>query len=192
MVRLLLRGSSMENATERESSTETDAPPPGHAPMVEAYAGSAADELPIGGYAVLMGAFLGAFSTVAFLARAKNQLGNGLSARDVFFAGVAVHKLSRTLTRERVTVPLRVPFTHYAGTDGAGQVREQPRGRGLQLAIGNLVTCQYCAGPWLALAITAGLVLAPRATRLANGMLGIATLSDFLHQAYAGARRWST
>jgi hypothetical protein len=106
-------------------------------------------------------------------------------------AGIAVHKLSRTIARERVTVPLRMPFTQYAGSGGAGQVREKPRGRGLQRALGNLLTCQYCTAPWSALLVTTGLVFAPRATRLANNLLAMATLSDFLHQAYAGTRRLS-
>jgi len=163
-----------------------------HAPIVEAYAGNAADELPIGGYVALMTVFIGAFSSLAIVARAQNRLVKRLTTRDLLLAGFAVHKLSRTVTRERVTVPLRVPFTHYAGTDGAGQVREEPRGRGLQRSLGSLLTCQYCTGPWIAMGVTAGLLLAPRVTRLANSMLTIATLSDFLHQAYAGARRWSS
>ena len=163
-----------------------------HTAIVEAYAGDAADELPLGGYAALMALFVGAFGTVASMARARHRLGNDLTARDLLLAGVAVHKLSRTITRERVTVPLRAPFTRYTGTDGAGQVRERPRGRGLRRALGSLLTCQYCAGPWMAMAVTAGLLFAPRVTRMANSMLTVATLSDFLHQAYAGARRWSS
>jgi hypothetical protein len=159
-------------------------------PMVEAYAGDAADELPIGGYVALMGLFVGAFGGLAIWARARHRLQTP-SLSDVIFAGVAVHKLSRTLTRERVAVPLRVPFTRYKGTDGAGQLHEEPRGQGFQRAVGSLLTCQYCTGPWTALAVTAGLLFAPRVTRLANGLLTVATMSDFLHQAYAGARRWS-
>lgn len=162
-----------------------------HAAIVEAYAGAAADELPLGGYVTLMAVFTGAFGILAAAARARKRL-HRVGASDLVLAGVAVHKLSRTVTRDRVTAPLRVPFTRYAGTDGAGQVHDEPRGRGLQRAVGNLLTCQYCTGPWLAMAVTAGLLFAPRVTRLANGVLSIATLSDFLHQAYAGARRWST
>jgi hypothetical protein len=161
----------------------------GEHPIVEAYAGDAAGELPVGGYLALMGLFIGAFGTLALAARARPR--RSPSTRDVLCAGIAVHKLSRTITRERVTIPLRVPFTHRIGSDGAGQVNEEPRGRGLQRALGSLLTCQYCTGPWIALTVTAGLVFAPRVTRLANSMLAMATVSDFLHQAYAGARRWS-
>lgn len=162
-----------------------------HTPLVEAYAGTAADELPLGGYVALMAVFTGAFGVLAAAARAHNRLGR-VSARDLLLAGIAVHKLSRTITRDRVTAPLRVPFARYAGSDGAGQVHDEPRGRGLQRALGSLLTCQYCTGPWLSMGITAGLLFAPRVTRLASTVLSIATVSDFLHQAYAGSRRWST
>ena len=70
-------------------------------------------------------------------------------------------------------------------------MNEEPRGDELQRAVGSLVTCQYCAGPWIATGLTAGLLFAPRATRLASSMFAMVAISDFLHQAYAGAREWS-
>jgi hypothetical protein len=155
------------------------------------YAGDEADELPIGGYATMMVVFLGSFVGLVTLARAAGALPERVAARDIALLGVATHKLTRIVTRERVTIPLRVPFTHYEGRDGAGQVKEEPRGKGVQRAIGSLLTCQYCAGPWVATGLVAGLLFAPRATRVACGMLAVVAISDFLHQAYAGSRRWS-
>jgi hypothetical protein len=158
---------------------------------IEAYAGDAADQLPIGGYATMIGAFVGSFATLMVLARRAGALEERVQVSDIALLGVATHKLTRIVSRERVAIPLRVPFTHYEGTDGAGQVREEPRGRGVRRAIGSLVTCQYCTGPWIATALTAGLLFAPRVTRLASSMFAMVAVSDFLHQAYAGARRWS-
>jgi hypothetical protein len=158
---------------------------------IEAYAGDEAEELPIGGYATMMAVYMGAFVGLVAAARKADVLPRRVPFRDIALLGVATHKLARIVTRERVTIPLRVPFTHYEGRDGAGQVREQPRGRGLQRAIGSLLTCQYCAGPWIATGLAAGLVFAPRATRLACSVLSAVAISDFLHQAYAGSRRWS-
>jgi len=158
---------------------------------IEAYAGDEADELPIGGYATMMAVFMGTFVGFVAVARKAGVLPERVPFRDMALLGVATHKLTRIVTRERVTIPLRVPFTHYEGRDGAGLVKEEPRGRGIRRAIGSLVTCQYCAGPWVATGLTAGLVFAPRATRLACGIFAIVAVSDFLHQAYAGARRWS-
>jgi hypothetical protein len=158
---------------------------------IEAYAGDAAGELPIRGYATMMGAFVGVFGALAFGAHKARVLPQHIPVSDIVLLGVATHKLTRIVSHERVAIPLRVPFTHYEGTDGAGQVKEEPRGRGVRRAIGSLLTCQYCTGPWIATALTAGLLFAPRATRLASSMFAMVALSDFLHQAYAGARRLS-
>jgi hypothetical protein len=185
---------SYEQESSRSSARGRASAPSGEYPsegIVEAYAGDAAEELPIGGYATMLGIFASAFVGLVLVARKTQRPERHVSTRDIVLGGIATHKLSRTVTRERVTIPLRAPFTHYEGTDGAGQVRERPRGHGLQRAVGSLLTCQYCTGAWVATALTAGFVLAPRATRLATALLTMATVSDFLHQAYAGARRWS-
>jgi hypothetical protein len=158
---------------------------------IEKYAGPAADEIPIRGYATMLGAFLGAFAGLVVLARRRGVLPRRISLADTLLLGVATHKLTRIVTREQVTIPLRVPFTRYRGRDGAGEVNEEPRGEEIQRAVGSMVTCQYCAGPWVATGLTAGLLFAPRVTRLASGLFAMVAVSDFLHQAYSGAREWS-
>lgn len=158
---------------------------------IERYAGSASEELPIRGYAAMLTAFVGVFAGVALVARRAGLLPRRVSFADTLLLGVATHTLTRIVTRERVTIPLRMPFTRFRGRDGAGEVNEEPRGDELQRAVGSLVTCQYCAGPWIATGLTAGLLFAPRATRLASSMFAMVAISDFLHQAYAGAREWS-
>jgi hypothetical protein len=158
---------------------------------IERYAGPAKDELPIRGYATMLGAFVGAFAGLALAALRAGRLPRRISFSDTVLLGVATHKLTRIVTRERVTIPLRVPFTRYQGSDGAGEVNEEPRGKELQRAVGSLVTCQYCAGPWIATALTTGLIFAPRVTRLASSVFAMVAVSDFLHQAYSGAREWS-
>jgi hypothetical protein len=155
---------------------------------IVAYAGAAAEELPIEGYAAMIATFSASLAFVAGAARMSGRLPRRLPLADVLLLGVATHELSRTLTRARVTIPLRVPFTHYEGSDGAGQVREEPRGRGLRRAIGSLLTCQFCTGPWVALGLGASLLYFPRATRFASGIFAMAAISDFLHQGYAAAR----
>lgn len=155
---------------------------------IVAYAGDAREELPIEGYAAMMAAFLGAFSALTGAAQLSRKLPERIAAADIALLGVATHELSRVLTRARVTIPLRVPFTHYEGSDGAGQVKEEPRGHGLRRAIGSLLTCQFCTGPWVAAGLTASLLFLPRVTRLASSVFAIAAISDFLHQGYAAAR----
>jgi hypothetical protein len=155
---------------------------------IQAYAAGSHEELPIEGYAAMMAAFLAAFSLFAGVARRRRRLPKRIAASDIALLGVATHELSRVLTRARVTIPLRVPFTRYEGSDGAGQVREEPRGHGLRRAIGSLLTCQFCTGPWVAAGLSASLVFFPRVTRLASSIFAISAISDFLHQGYAAAR----
>lgn len=45
-------------------------------------------------------------------------------------------------------------------------------------------TCPFCTGPWVAAALTVGLVARPRATRMIAGVLAMVTISDFLHHLY--------
>ncbi|HVJ88466.1 MAG TPA: DUF1360 domain-containing protein, partial [Labilithrix sp.] len=72
---------------------------------------------------------------------------------------------------------------------GAGEVRERPRGEGLRRALGSLLTCQFCAAPWITLVLTTALVVRPRPTRVVASGLAVVTVSDFLQQLYALARR---
>lgn len=156
--------------------------------QVKAYAGEAADELPLASYAMMMLVFAGSFGSMLIRAGRRGKLPKRIGARDIALLGIATHRLTRILTRERVTVALRFPFTEYEGTAGAGEVREHARGRGLRRAVGSLLTCQFCAGLWTAAALTAALVARPRETRVIASVLTIVTISDFLHQGYAKAR----
>ena len=97
---------------------------------------------------------------------------------------MATHKLSNTLANDAVAMPLRAPFTEKQEKQSPKMVDEQPRGRGLQRSVGELVTCKFYLGMWRASFFTYGLVLAPRVTRLVASILAVVTLSDHLHQTY--------
>jgi len=56
------------------------------------------------------------------------------------------------VAKDRITGALRAPFVHCKRSAGAGEVKEEPRGRGLQRAVGELISCPYCMGPWCATA----------------------------------------
>lgn len=45
--------------------------------------------------------------------------------QDLIILTLGTHKLSRTLTKDAVTSPLRAPFTHYAGTGGPPRSRKR-------------------------------------------------------------------
>lgn len=144
---------------------------------------------PLAGYATLLGAWTGIYGGLLLAADRRGVLPVRIARGDVILLGVATHKLTRILTRDWVTAPVRAPFVHYVGSAGGGEVKEEARGRGVRKAIGDLLTCPWCTGPWVAGTLLAGLIARPRSTRvLAAGFAAVA-VSDFLHHAYQAARK---
>lgn len=146
---------------------------------------------PLAGYLASMAAFAGAAAGFAGLVRATGRrLPERPPLADIVLVSIATHKLSRILTKEAVTSPLRAPFTRYQGPAGSAELHEEVRGgSATRHAVGELVSCPFCMSVWVAGALTGGLVLAPRATRLATTVMTAVTASDFLQFAYAAARR---
>jgi Protein of unknown function (DUF1360) len=145
---------------------------------------------PLGGYVVVMAAFAALVSGAAGLALATGRkLPAGVGPWDVFLLALGTHKLSRTLTKDAVTSPLRAPFTRYKETGGPAEVMEEVRDQGgLRHSIGELITCPFCLDVWIATGFTVGLVFAPRLTRLIVTTLSAVTGADFLHLLYAKAQ----
>lgn len=137
---------------------------------------------PLAGYALITAVFNGAFGGLLAAGAARGRLPERLGAGDLLLAGVATHKLGRLLAKDKVTSFLRAPFARYEGSSGPSEVSESPRGRGLRLAVGELVTCPYCIGQWLAAGFVGGLAVA---TRAIAGTYTVLAVSDFLNVAYA-------
>ncbi len=151
----------------------------------ERYAGQA--DRPLGGYIATMTVYssvVGALAAAAVLT-GREVPADGMTARDVALAAAATHKLSRLLTRDPVTSPLRAPFTSYEGTAGPAELAEDARGHGVQKTVGELITCPFCTGVWVATGLTAGLVFLPRVTRLAMGTFAALAGADVLQFAHA-------
>jgi hypothetical protein len=148
----------------------------------EQYAGDA--ELPLGSYAALSGLFLIGVGAVLLRASRRGKMPERIPPEDVLLLGVATHKLSRVVSRARVTSPFRAPFAEYEGKGSGGEVEETARGEGLRRAVGQLVTCNYCSGPWVALALFAGYLESPPATRVVASLFAAVTVSDWMHRGY--------
>jgi hypothetical protein len=157
-------------------------------------AGYAADDehRPLAGYAVLTATF-GAALTGALVAahRSGHELPERLGVEDVVLAGIATHKFSRLITKDKVSGFLRAPFTRFQQKAGHGEVEEAARGRGLRYAIGELLVCPYCIAQWVAGAFALGHVFAPRLTRLLAAMWTAQAISDAAQLAYAAAEERS-
>src|SRR4051812_24267758 len=163
-----------------------------HAPGRSTTARSYSEEdKPLGGYAVLTGTFTALFASAVIALQRRRRMPSQIKAGDLLLVGVATHKLSRLVTKDRVTSFARAPFTEYQGKGGPGEVDEKPRGRGLRRAIGELLVCPYCLGQWIAAAFIFGLAVAPRFTRLVAAILAVVTISDTLQIAYKGVEeKW--
>jgi hypothetical protein len=136
-------------------------------------------------HAVLMTVYVTAVTILTRLAVDQKRLPRRFGLMDLALLGIATHKLSRLVAKDRVTGLIRAPFVSYIKSAGAGEVEEEPRGRGIQRGIGQLISCPYCTGPWCAAALGFGFIFAPKVARFFAGILVSVTASDFLHRFYA-------
>lgn len=142
-------------------------------------------ERPLGSYAILTGVYGTALALSLMALRARrHELPERVRTSDLVLAGVATHKLSRLIAKDKVTSFVRAPFTRFLESSGQGEVAEEARGHGLRLAVGELLVCPYCLAQWVATALTLGFVGAPRLTRLLSTVLVVHTISDFLQVAF--------
>lgn len=146
------------------------------------------DEQLLAEYATLLGFYITTVAVLTGMAMEKNRFPRRFSLLDLALLGIATHKLSRIVAKDRITGILRAPFVTYICSAGAGEVEEEPRGRGIQRGIGHLVSCPYCMAPWCATALAFGFLFAPRATRFFAGILTSVAASDFLQRAYLAAK----
>lgn len=146
---------------------------------------------PLAGYLRTLAAYGAVVAGLGGLAKARGRTApDRVPAGDVVLIGIATHKISRILTKEAVTSPLRAPFTRYEQPAGDAELVESvPDDGSRRHAVGELVTCPFCMAVWVATGLTAGLVLAPRFTRLAATAFTAVATSDFLQVAYAAAKK---
>ena len=165
------------------TSTETTSVPrplEGYAPPSE--------RPPLLSYAVLMSVFNALFAAALLAARrGGRQLPERIGAADLISIGVASHKLSRLIAKDKVTSPLRAPFTEFEEEGGPSELEERSRGTGARKAIGELLICPYCLGLWVVAGFSVGLLFAPRLTRFLASVFSALTISDFLQIAYKAA-----
>ena len=148
-------------------------------------AGYSEEPPPFGGYAFMTTVFATAVGGALAAARASGrELPERVPIADVVLLGLASHKLSRVISKERITSVFRAPFTEFEARAGHGEVEEKPRGRGLRHSLGELLVCPYCLAQWVSAGFAVGLVYAPRATRLVATVYSAEAISDFLQLAY--------
>ncbi len=137
------------------------------------------------GFMSLFGTLVSAALLVA--RRQGRELPAKVSPGELLLVGTASHKLSRIVAKDKVTSPLRAPFTELEGKGGPAELEERARGKGLRKAVGELLICPYCLDMWVVAAFSIGLLFAPRLTRFVASLFSALTISDFFQIAYKAA-----
>ncbi len=148
------------------------------------------DPKPLSGYAILLLVF---HATVALIAtvfmRSRKRLPETIPPGDIALLSIGTFKLSRLLTKDKVTAAVRAPFTEYQADAGPAEVSEKAQGSGLHRAVGELLTCPYCIGQWVATALLAAYLWQPRLTRSVASLFAVVTGADYLQQAWVAIDR---
>jgi hypothetical protein len=132
-------------------------------------------ERPLPEYAGLTVAFGGVLG--GFLTLARRRLPERIGFGDVVRIGLASYKLGRLVAKDEVTSWVRAPVTR-------DEDASEPKPDGLERALGELVTCPYCLGVWVASGLSYALVLYPRETRLVTTIFSSQAVADFLNAAF--------
>jgi hypothetical protein len=106
-------------------------------------AGYSDEARPLGAYTMLViayNALFGGFLMLARRRRIERRLAEQASLPNLLLLGTATFKLSKLIAKDWVTSPLRAPFTRYDRAASGPEVNESPRGSGMQLALGELLT----------------------------------------------------
>jgi hypothetical protein len=144
---------------------------------------------PLAAYGALTVGFFGLLSAALIAGRATGREIDRPGLADVALGGLAVQKLSRLITEDKVTSFIRAPFTRFQEPSGQGELEEAPRGEGMRYAVGELLVCPYCIGQWVAGGLAAGWILAPGTTRLLSAMWAAQGLADGVQLAYAAGKQ---
>jgi hypothetical protein len=90
----------------------------------------------------------------------------------------ATFALSKVIAREKVGTWMREPFVDQDGH------APRPKGRRLQRAVGELVTCTRCVGAWSALGIVGLRVASPQTGRTVANVLAASAANDWLQAGF--------
>jgi Protein of unknown function (DUF1360) len=137
------------------------------------------EERPLPEYATLTAAFWAVF--LGFVLTNRGRIPERIPFDDFARIALASYKISRVLTKEEVTSFVRAPVTEDAEA-------QEPKPEGMARVLGELLTCPYCVGLWIASTLSYSLVRFPRETRFATTIFGAYALSDFLHAGFVRLR----
>ena len=129
-------------------------------------------------YGVLNAVWGALFAVVLAATREQARSGEPIDRAELLPLGAATFALSKVIAREKVGRWVREPFVDERGEE------RRPRGRRLQHAVGELLTCTRCLGAWSALGLVGLRVASPPTGRTVTAVLATSALNDFLQAGF--------
>lgn len=150
------------------------------------------ENAPLGGYSILTIVFLAVVIFLFYLAvQSGIELRERFTLMNMLLLAVATHKLSWLITKDAVLSFVRAPFAQFKGWAAPGAaMKESGRGSGLQLALGEFLTCPWCVGQWAASGFVLGFLFFPGITQVIAMIFAVLMMSDFLHILFIKAGMW--
>src|SRR5436190_10870560 len=123
-------------------------------------------------------AVYGVLMTAVVLTTRERAREDPISGRELVPIAAATFALSKVIAREKIGSWMREPFVD----DPAGA--KKPRGRRLQRAVGELVTCTRCVGAWSALGVVGLRLASPASGRGVTNVLAASAANDWLQTGF--------
>lgn len=126
--------------------------------------------------------FIGAYIGVMYALYYLMHLPRHISTFDLILLGFAVARISDIISTDEVMQWLREPFIRLEQTEVAGRGTEMRigRGEGLRRVIGEMLSCPWCVGIWVAAGLTYLYFLVPRYIWLFILLMAIAEIGSLL------------
>ncbi len=141
-------------------------------------------------YGLLMAVYNVATISALVVAVRRQKLPERPPLLDVALIGLATQRLSRLVSKDRVTSVVRAPFTQPEGDGGPGEVEESPKASsGLRRTIGELILCPFCIAQWIATALMCSLLFFPKVTRWIAATFSAIAAADYLQLLYKAGER---
>jgi Protein of unknown function (DUF1360) len=129
-------------------------------------------------YAALNAIWAGLLGALVVATRDRAMRDDPISGRELVPISAATFALSKVIAREKIGSWVREPFVEQDDGD------RRPRGRRIQRAVGELVTCTRCVGAWSALGIVALRLTNPPAGRTVTNVLAASAANDWLQAGF--------
>ena len=122
--------------------------------------------------------YVGVMATLYFLGR----LPTSIRSFDVVLLGLAAARLTDIISTDQIMEWLRRPFVKMETTEIAGHEVETRTGRGHELkkVLGDLLSCPWCVGVWVAAGLTYAYFLMPAVIWIFILIMAIAEIGSLL------------